>query len=195
VDNRTPYPLTDTLLGVVLFRAQVYRDLAQDSRSTRAALFVVMIVALTTGVAGGLAAGYDALTLLVSLAVTLAIDLLMWLAVSWTLAFACRRAFRASGTTPQMSRIVGFTGLFRVLEAVPWLSLVGDVLWIAATAYAVRAVTQLSKAKAAVAVISVAVAALAARAIAGRLAYLALAALLPALADLAARLVELLQFR
>jgi len=195
LDIRTPYTLTDRLLGVVLFRAQTYRDIAQDARSTRAAGLAVAAVALIIGVVGGLIAGYDAWTLLVSLAVTLVIDLLMWGVMSWALAVVCRRVFRVAGTTPHMMRIAGFTNLFRVLEAVPWLSLIGDLLWIAATVVAVRAVTQLSKVKAAVVVVTVAGVALVARAVAGRLAYFALAALLPVFGDLIGRLVELLQFR
>ena len=199
-DAPAPPALTERLLGVLLFRAQAYRDIAQDPRAARAAGLIVAAVGLILGLAGGIVAAYDPLTAAVALAVTVAVELLAWLAVSWALAAICLRVFRVAGANrrdvqDQMLRAVGFAHLFRVLEAVPRLGLLGDALWIAAVIFAVRAVARIGKAQAAAAVLIVAAVALAARAIAGRVIYLGLAALLPVLADLFNRLIALLPFQ
>ncbi len=147
---RTPTPraLADKLLGIAVFRAPIYRDVAADPASTAQASLIVGVTTLAVSLVGNAVLGLDARTIALAAVASLAAEMAGWLLSGWLLAMGSRLLGR-SAPAIALLRAAGFASLFKAAGIVPWLSLAGAALHVAGLAVALRAIARLSPARAA----------------------------------------------
>lgn len=139
--------LTDRLIGIITFKAPVYREVAHDERALQPAAIIVVVVTLLVGVISGLLGG--PLGLLGTIIIAIVAALVGWLIGSWLTAFVATKFFQGRTNTTEMLRILGHTYVFQIPSIIPAVgSLVTLVLSIVATVLAIREAAGLDTQKA-----------------------------------------------
>jgi hypothetical protein len=179
--------LADKLLGVALFRAPAYADVAADPASTVQAGLIVGGATLAASLIGNAVLGLEPRAMALAAAAALVVELAGWLLGAWLLSVGGRALARlAPGGRPAvigLLRASGFASLFKVAGVVPWLGLAGSALHVAGLAVALRAVGRLSPARAGTLAVVVGLALIVLQAAGGRLAVSALEWLWAAVRD------------
>jgi Yip1 domain len=133
------------LLGVALFQAPAYRQIADDPSATPSSGVIVLLVAALVGFVSGMTS--DSLTVngqtllagpthgAVRALIEVCAGLVSWLVGSLVGSFVATTFFRGRTNTAEMLRVLGYTSVFRLLWIVPcgfvlsWLlSAVGTVI-------------------------------------------------------------------
>ncbi len=140
--------MMDRLMGVVMLKAPVYKEIAEDKSATTTAAIIVVVMALLTGVLGAvlfsalgssLPPGTPQPSFLGFLVRTLVNTLVGWVVGAWVFAFVSKTFFGGRTDTGEMLRVFGFTQIFRIFGVVPCLGdLVGLVLSIIGAVIGIR---------------------------------------------------------
>jgi hypothetical protein len=129
-------PLMNRLMGIVTFKAPVYKEIAEDKTATQMAAIIVIVVAVIVGLISGLFAGRGFIIVLLT---ALLGQIVGWLIGSWLLAFIAKTFFQGDTDTGEMLRVTGFTAIFRILGIIPVIGgLIGGILQIIANIIAIR---------------------------------------------------------
>jgi len=126
------------LIGIITFRAPVYREVAHDPAALTPAAIVVVIVTIVTALLSS-ALGTNPLGLAATVATSLTSVLINWLLASALTAFVANQFFRGQSSTAELLRIFGFTYAFQLLIIVPFAgAIAAAILSIIATVLAIR---------------------------------------------------------
>lgn len=125
----------DRIIGVLVLKAPVYRQIAEDPNATTPAAIIVAIVSFLTGLFQGLVVmGPNGAVVLgpvtngiVSALVITVFGLVAWAFSSWVLAFVARW-FGGKTNTKEMLRVTGFVTIFGLVSVLIVLSLFSPVL-------------------------------------------------------------------
>lgn len=140
--------LVDRLMGIITFKAPVYREVAHDETALGPAAIIVAAVTLLVGIFSGLL-GAAMGGLLGGIILAIISALLGWLLGSWLTAFVATRFFQGQTNTTEMLRILGHTYVFQIPSIIPFIgSLIALVLGIIATVLAIREAASLDTNKA-----------------------------------------------
>jgi hypothetical protein len=127
--------MMNRLMGIITFKAPVYKEVAEDKSATTTALIIVVVVAVLTGLITGLIAG----NLVFNLVTAVVIQLVLWVVSSWVLAFVAKQFFKGDTDTGEMLRITGYTNIFRILGIIPVIGgIIGGILQAVANIIGVR---------------------------------------------------------
>lgn len=144
----TSSSLVERLVGVVTFKAPVYREIAHDSSALPPAAIIVVAVTLLIGVVSGVL-GSSPFGLTGALVVAILGALLGWLLGSWLTAFVASKFFQGRTNTAEMLRILGHTYILQIPSIIPVIGgFVALVLGIIATIIAIREAASLDTQKA-----------------------------------------------
>lgn len=142
----TSSSLTDRLMGVVTFKAPVYKDIAHDPAALQPAAIIVVAVAVISAVVSGLLSGAGIVFGLITAVLAV---LLGWVVGSWLTAFVAKQFFQGQTNTGEMLRILGHTYIFQIVSIIPIIGgLIALVLNIIATIIAIREAASLDNTKA-----------------------------------------------
>lgn len=140
--------MMDRLIGVLMLKAPVYKQIAEDKSATTTAAIIVVVMALLTGVIGVIAFSVLGSTLppgtptpsfLGSIVRSLLGGILSWLVGSWVIAFVAKTFFGGKTDTGEMLRVFGFSQIFSILGIVPVCgAIVGLILSLIAAVIGVR---------------------------------------------------------
>ena len=128
--------LMDRLVGIITFKAPVYKEVAEDTTATGSAALIVIVVAVLAGLVGGIIGGSRGL--IGSLVTTVVIQLIGWVIGSWLLAFIAKQFFKGDTDTGEMLRVTGYTSIFNILGIIPFLGIIGSILQIVANIIGIR---------------------------------------------------------
>lgn len=167
--NKTAEPtgFFQRLLGVIMLRAPIYRELAHDSKGTLQAAIVVVVVALVVGAVNyfastqlpGLPDQATAASKPVARSVVMVIqELLLWGAGAFVIAAVAKNMFQGKTDTGEMLRVFGFTRVFQILlilgvfssTLAAIVSIAGLALSIAGSIIGIREATGFTTGKAAI---------------------------------------------
>ena len=128
--------LVNRLIGIVTFKAPVYKEVAEDKTATSMAAIIVVVVAVLVGLISGLlnsgrGIGY-------TLIYTIAAQLIGWAIGSWLLAFIAKQFFHGDTDVNEMLRVTGYTSIFQILGIIPILGIVGSLLQAVANVIGIR---------------------------------------------------------
>ena len=127
--------LMNRLVGIVTFKAPVYKEVAEDKTATTTALIIVVVVSVVTGLLLGVFSG----NLIFELVTNIVIQLVLWVVSSWVLAFVAKQFFKGDTDTSEMLRVTGYTNVFRILGIIPVIgSLIGGILQAIANIIGIR---------------------------------------------------------
>ncbi|MDW8054197.1 MAG: YIP1 family protein [Anaerolineae bacterium] len=146
-------PFLQRLVGVITFKAPIYREIAHDPEALRPAALVVLISSLIAGVAQVLFVPQVGFWGLVA---QLVVGILAWLIGSFVVAFIVANLFKGKTDTGEMLRILGHLSVFNVLAIIPCIGgIAGLVLSAAGLVIAIRESAELATDKAIIAAIAV----------------------------------------
>ena len=129
--------LINRLQGIVMFKAPVYKEVAEDTTATNSALIVVIIGVVVNVIAGALYARERGIVAALLLAVLSAV--VGWVIGSWLTAFVAKTFFKGDTNTGEMMRVLGHTYIFNVLAIIPVIgSLAASVLVIIGNVIGIR---------------------------------------------------------
>ncbi len=130
--------MVNRLIGIVTFKAPVYREVAHDPAALTPAGVIVVISTVLIALLSGLL-GTNPLGLAAIAATSLVTVLISWLLASALTAFIANRFFGGQSSTAELLRIFGHTYVFQVLIIVPFIGAIAAfVLSIIATVLAIR---------------------------------------------------------
>jgi hypothetical protein len=129
--------LMDRLMGIVTFKAPVYKEVAEDRTATGTAAIIVVVVAVLVGIISGLISrgGNAIIGSLIGAVIT---QLIGWVIGAWLLAFIAKTFFQGSTDTGEMLRVTGHTSIFNILGIIPILGIVGTILQIIGNVLGIR---------------------------------------------------------
>lgn|GEM_PF-541858 len=174
--NKTAEPtgFFQRLLGVIMLRAPIYRELAHDSKGTLQAAIVVVVVALVVGAIAAYganlqlfgASGVPGVSGVpeptknpIGRGIVMVIqELLIWVAGAFVIAAVAKNMFRGKTDTGEMLRVFGFTRVFQILLVLgvfsstlaAIVSIAGLVLSIIGSVIGIREATGFTTGKAAI---------------------------------------------
>jgi len=138
--------LIDRLIGIVTFKAPVYREVAHDEGALQPAAVIVLVVTLLIGVVNSVLGG--AIGLVGAIVFALLGALIGWLIGSWLTALVANKLFQGQTNTTEMLRILGHTYVFQIPSIIPLIGpLVTLVLSIIGTVLAIREAASLDTQK------------------------------------------------
>jgi len=138
--------LINRLIGIITFKAPVYREVAHDASALQPAAIIVVAVTLIVGVVNGLLGG--PIGLVGAIVFALLGALIGWLIGSWLTALVANKLFQGQTNTTEMLRVLGHTYVFQVPSIIPLIgSLVTLVLSIIGTVLAIREAASLDTQK------------------------------------------------
>src|SRR5689334_13487631 len=112
--------MMDRLMGIITFKAPVYREVAEDTTATGQAATIVIAVAIVTGLVSGVIANSAGTgTLIGTLLYTVISTLIGWVLGAWLLAWVSKQFFNGKTDTGEMLRVTGFAGVFNLLQIIP----------------------------------------------------------------------------
>ncbi len=141
----TSSSLTDRLMGILTFKAPVYKDIAHDPSAMQPAAIIVIAVAVVSGLVSGLLGQGG---LIVGLITAVLGVLLGWVIGSWLTAFVAKTVFKGETNTSEMLRVQGHTYIFNILGIIPVIGgIAAAVLSIVANVLAIREASGLDTTK------------------------------------------------
>ena len=147
--------MMERLMGVITFKAPMYRKIADDKGLTGEAAMIVVVIAALAGFVSALlggsspdgkAVGIVGAVLLAVVAVIAA--LIGWLLGSWLTAFVAKTFFGGKTDTGEMMRVTGYTKVFGILGVIPILGIVGAILSIIGNVIGIREAAEFDTTKA-----------------------------------------------
>ncbi len=133
------------ILGVIMLRAPVYREIADDQQATREAATVFVVVTLISGFFNGIVKSSNGVNFLsiggaIGGAIGgLIIGLIGWVFTSWVLAFVAKQ-LDGKTSTSEMLRVTGYVSVFslvnvlNIFKLIPLLgcltTLIAIAVWI-----------------------------------------------------------------
>jgi len=130
--------MVNRLIGIVTFKAPVYREVAHDPAALRPAGIIVAIVTVLIALVNILL-GLNPLGILATVVGSLTTVLISWLLSSALTAFIANKFFGGQSSTAELLRIFGHTYVFQVLAVVPFIGTIAAfVLSIIAIVLAIR---------------------------------------------------------
>jgi hypothetical protein len=156
--------LMERLLGIITFKAPIYKEIAEDQDATGIAAAIVVVVAVFVGFFSGLLQGgqlnaqfaqqgvdmnFNPLFMgIFGLFLQPIFSLIGWVIGSWLLAIIASKLFEGRTDTSEMLRIVGFTSVFNILAIIPCVGIVGWILSIVGAVIGVREAAEFDTGKA-----------------------------------------------
>ena len=145
MQSSTSSSLTDRLMGVVTFKAPVYKDIARDPNAMQPAGIIVIVTAFLTGIVSGLLSRGGLIFGLLSAVLAIVLG---WVVGSWLTAFVAKTFFQGTTTTAEMMRVRGHAYIFNILGVIPIIGgIIGAVLGIIANVLAIREASGLDTTK------------------------------------------------
>jgi len=130
--------MVNRLIGIVTFKAPVYREVAHDPAALTPAGVIVVIVTVLIALVNVLL-GINPLGVLAIAASSLTTVLVSWLLASWLTALIANKLFGGQSSTSELLRIFGHAYVFQVLIIIPFIGAIAAfVLSIIATVLAIR---------------------------------------------------------
>jgi Yip1 domain len=144
--------LIDRLKGVAMFKAPVYKVIAEDVSATNMAAIIVVVVSAIVGLISGGITG---------IVIQLLGGLLGWAFSSWLTAFIAKKFFNGNTNTGEMLRVFGHSYIFQIVGIIPIVGpLVGAVLQAIGNFFGVREAAEVDNTKAIIIVVIAAIAAM-----------------------------------
>ncbi len=144
----------DRLMGVVTFKAPIYREIAEDPSAMQPAAIIVVAISVISGLLGGLIGG----NLISTLLSTVVAALLGWV-IGAFLTSVIANAVGGKTNPQEMLRISGYTQVFQVLAFIPCVGTIASlVLGIIANVLAIREAAEVDNTKAIIVAVLVALA-------------------------------------
>lgn len=146
--------LMNRLMGVITFKAPVYREIAEDASAMQPAAIIVAAISVISGLLGGLLAG----NLVSSLLSSVVGGVLGWLLGGFLTSIIANAV--GGKTNPQeMLRIFGHIQVFQILGFIPCVGTIAAlVLGIIANVLAIREAAEVDNTKAIIVAVLVALA-------------------------------------
>ena len=137
MNSSTSSTLINRLQGIVMFKAPVYKEVAEDTTATNSALIVVIISVVVNIIAGALYARERGIVAALLIAILSAV--VGWVIGSWLTAFVAKTFFKGDTNTGEMMRVLGHTYIFNVLAIIPVIGApIGSILVIVANIIGIR---------------------------------------------------------
>jgi hypothetical protein len=140
--------LTDRLIGVVTFKAPVYREIADDTTATGPAALIVVVVAAIVGILGGIISGQSGGGIVANTITVIIAQLIGWVVGAWLLGFVAKQFFQGKTDTSEMLRITGYTSIFQIVGIIPVIGIIGGILQIVANVIGIREAAEFDTTKA-----------------------------------------------
>ena len=149
--------LVDRLKGVVMFKAPVYKAIAEDTTATNNSAMIVIVVSVIVGLISGVFSG----NLIGGLLIQVLSGVVGWAFSSWLTAFVAKKFFNGNTNTGEMLRVFGHSYIFQLVGVIPVIGpIIGSVLQAIGNFFGVREAAEVDNTKAIIIVIVAAVAAL-----------------------------------
>lgn len=126
----------ERILGVITFKAPVYKEIAEDQNATTTAAIIVVVMAIFGGVLAAIAVGLAGAGLPagasagspIRVAISTVINAIIgWLIGSAVFAFVAN-ALGGRTNTGEMLRVFGYTQIFQVLNIIPCLGAIAALI-------------------------------------------------------------------
>ena len=136
--------MMDRLMGIITFKAPVYKEVAEDRTATPTAAMIVIGVAIIVGIINGLLSmgttGSSAAGVIIGAVISsIIITPITWFLNAWLLAFIAKSFFQGDTDTGEMLRVTGFAAIFRLVGIIPIIGgLIALVLVIIANVIGIR---------------------------------------------------------
>lgn len=167
--------LMERLIGVVTFKAPIYREIADDTEATGVAAIIVILVSVITGtISGALVplqvqsqmqqdpntaqafadlginpSAWSPLLFALGFAILQPVfGLIGWAIASWLNALIATKFFQGRTDTSEMMRVFGFAYIFNLLGLIPCVGLIGWVLAIIGNIIGIREAAEFDTGKA-----------------------------------------------
>lgn len=146
----------DRIIGIVTFKSETYREVAEDTTATTKAGIIVAIVAIITGISSGVMTAFRLDTetfIMIIMAIFIPIvqivaSLLGWLLGGWLNATVATKLFNGDTDTGEMLRVFGYSRIFQLLAAIPIVGIVGAILSVIGNVIGIREAAEFSTGKA-----------------------------------------------
>jgi hypothetical protein len=161
--------LMERLLGIITFKAPIYKEIAEDQDATGIAAVIVVVVAIFVGFVSGLfqtgqinaqfadqGVSMDLNPLVAGVfgaVIQPVFSLIGWGIGSWLLALIASKFFEGKTNTSEMLRVLGFTYIFNILGIIPCVGIVGWVLSIVGAVIGIREAAEFDTGKAVLTVV------------------------------------------
>lgn len=142
--------MLDRIMGVLMLKAPVYKEIAEDKSATTTAAIIVVVMAVITGVIGGVIYSMTGTGSAIGFIVrTIVTALISWVIGGWVIAFVSKTFFGGKTDTGEMLRVFGFTQIFQIIGIVPCLgTIVALVLSLIAAVIGIREASEFDTTKA-----------------------------------------------
>jgi hypothetical protein len=151
--------IMDRLMGIITFKAPVYREIAEDTTATGQAATIVIVVSLLTYLIQGVLTPSTGIVGAIAAAIAGAIGaLIQWFIGAWLLAWVSTTFFNGRTNTGEMLRVVGYTSVFTILSLIPisgslailggLLAFIGGILYLIGYIIGIREAAEISTAQA-----------------------------------------------
>jgi hypothetical protein len=140
----------DRLMGILTFKAPVYKEVAEDRTATGTAAMIVIAVAIVVGIVVGILTNGASVGLIVGAIVSsIIVTPIAWFINAWLLAFVAKSFFQGDTDTGEMLRVTGYAAIFRLASIIPILGgLIALVLGIIANVIGIREAANVDNTKA-----------------------------------------------
>jgi hypothetical protein len=127
--------MMDRIMGVIMLKAPVYRQIAEDTTATGQAAMVLVVAKLIQGFFQGLVAtdvqtgatNVSIVGAILGAILAVIIGLIGWVITAWVLTFVAGW-FKGKTNTGEMLRVTGFVEVFSLIGVLNILALAGTVL-------------------------------------------------------------------
>jgi len=142
--------LMDRLMGILTFKAPVYKEVAEDRTATGTAAMIVIAVAIVVGIITGLLTnGASAGVIIGAIVSSIILTPIGWFLNAWLLAFVAKTFFQGDTDTGEMLRVTGYAAIFRLAGVIPIIGgLIALVLGIIANVIGIREAANVDNTKA-----------------------------------------------
>ena len=146
--------LMNRLMGVITFKAPIYREIAEDASAMQPAVIIVVVVSVISGLISGVITGN-----IVSGLLTSVLGAVIGWIVGGLLTSVIANALGGKTNTSEMLRIFGHIQVFQIIGFIPCVGTIAAlVLGIIGNVLAIREAAELDNTKAIVVAILVAIA-------------------------------------
>jgi len=118
--------MLDRIMGVIMLKAPVYKEIAEDKQGTSQAAIVVVVATLISGFFSGLVKVSQTGTVSVSI-VGVIFGLIAWVVAAWVLQFVAKM-MGGKTDTGEMMRVTGFVQIFSLVGVLNVAALISAAL-------------------------------------------------------------------
>jgi len=142
--------MMDRLMGILTFKAPVYKEVAEDRTATGTAAMIVIVVAIIVGIITGLLTGDTGAGVIIgAILSSIILTPIGWFLNAWLLAFVAKSFFQGDTDTGEMLRVTGYAAIFRLAQIIPIIGgLIALVLGIIANVIGIREAANVDNTKA-----------------------------------------------